>query len=270
MSRVRTSIHGRLVGLNHQDEMQAQGLALGDNGKQFRLNSPKVVTLYDDFVNSVLSTNWTAKPGSDVTANVPNIALLAGGIGGVMRLSSGDGGTGFASDAIEMVGNLQWQASNGGLAIESRFKISQATLIYFYFGFTDLAATLEAPVSLSGTTFTTNATDAVGFLFDTAATTDTIRLVGVKTDVDATMQDSTKVPVADKYATFRIELTDTGAADFYYNGVQVGTRMANALNPATDLTPVLIVSKESGVSVVTLDCDYIHVTMNRGKDGDAF
>jgi hypothetical protein len=165
---------------------------------------------------------------------------------------------------------LQWQASNGGLTFQTRIKISRITLAYIFVGFTDLV-TVEAPVIASGTAdgITTNASDAVGFMFDTGSTSDTWFLVGVAGNTDATTQVITSAPVADDYVTLRIEVTAAGAATFYINGSQVGSQMSGAVTAGTDLTPCVYASNTDGTSALTLDVDYIHVSMDRAADGDA-
>jgi hypothetical protein len=100
-------------------------------------------------------------------------------------------------------------------------------------------------------------------MFDTRMTTDTWWLTGVAANVDATAQDTTYAPVADTYAKFRIEVSTAGVATFYYNGTAVGTTMTGALTAATDLTPTIYVSKTSVAASMTMDIDYIHVSMLR-------
>ena len=89
-------------------------------------------------------------------------------------------------------------------------------------------------------------------------------------DTDATAQNTALAPVADTYATFRIEVSSTGVATFFYNGAQVGTAMTGAVTAATDLTPTIAVSKTSVAASMTMDVDYVHVSMDRGPDGGAF
>ncbi len=147
--------------------------------------------------------------------------------------------------------------------------MSRITDAYLFVGFTDLV-TIEAPIICnSAETITTTATDAVGFVFDTNFTADTYHLVGVATDVDATIQIISGAPVADDYETLRVEVTSTGVATFFRNGLQVGTAMTAAVTAAADLTPVVLASNQDGTTALTCDVDYIHVAMNRAADGDA-
>jgi hypothetical protein len=179
-------------------------------------------------------------------------------------MTTGDAGTGLAADLIQLNSARQWQASNGDLVLEAKVKISQITEAYVFVGFTDVL-TLEAPVvsAASADTITTNATDGVGFMFDTRMATDNWWLVGVANDVDATAQNSASAPAADTYQTLRVEVTSAGVASFYIDGSQVGTAMTGAVTAATDLTPTIAVSKTATNTSMTLDCDYLHVAMAR-------
>lgn len=240
----------------------AGGLRIGTLGKQRRIGGPNNIEIYDDFARAAIGTDWTVNEGTDSATS--DAAILAGGIGGVLRMTTGDAGTGLAADLVQITRPLQWQASNGGLRCEARFKLSAITTCYVFFGFTDVT-TLEAPIisAASADTITTTATDAVGFMFDTRMATDNWWLVGVAADVDATLQNSGVAPVADTYAIFAVEVTAAGVATFFYNGERIGTRMTGALTPATDLTPTLAVGKTSVAASMTLDLDVIHISMNR-------
>lgn len=281
--RITRSIDGRDFGIGANSASGTPGPAIsrggfrsGDHGNQISLPSPTRVVLFDDFLGDVLADEWNAvETDTDGTE-----LILAGGIGGVLRITSGnDDGNGVVlPDAAGVTSYLNWQASNGDLVFQTRFKMSRITDAYAFLGFIDLV-TIEAPIIASGTLqgITTNATDAVGFMFDTnTATTDNWLLVGVAADVDATVQTlvtatvgaAQAAPVADDYATFRIEVTSAGKATFYINGNQVGNSMTGAVTPGADLTPVVLVSNQDGTSALTAEIDYIHVAMDRAVDGD--
>lgn len=272
MARNLTSIHGRAVGLTHRRELFAlKGLVSGDHGRQLANPSPDTVSKFDDFTNGFDTNSWLATEGTDSATS--SAATLSGGIGGVLRLTTGDAGTGLAADTEQITQKeLMWQASNGGLAAEFRLKLSAITTCWVFIGFTDtVAAALEAPVESAGSadTLTTNASNAVGIMFDTRMATDNWWLVGVKADVDATAQNSGFAPVADTYETWRIEVDTIGNATFYRNGKGVGTVMSNAITAATDLTLVMSASKTSVAASMTVDIDYVHASMYRGLDGTA-
>lgn len=265
MSRILTSIHGKKFGIDHEGRaMSPGGLVLGNNGKQRVIGDPNNVALWDDFESGLNTGRWLLTEGTDSATSAA--AILAGGIGGVLRMTTGDAGTGIAADGNQLTQNqLMWQASNGNLVMEAKVKLSAITTCYAFVGFTDQVAALEAPVisAASANTITTNASDAVGFMFDTNMSTDDWWLVGVAGNTDATHQDTTYAPVADTYETFRVELTTGGAARFFRNGLQVGTQMSGAITAATDLTPCIFVSKLSVAASMTMDIDYVHVAMDR-------
>lgn len=270
MSRILTSIHGRKLGLDQDMRLIAPGgVVVGEHGNQMSLYAPDRVVLMDDFLGDVVADQWNLLEGTDSATT--DAAVVAGGIGGLLRLTTGDAGTGIAADHVQVTQALQWQASNGKLVFQARLKLSAITNVWAYVGFTDLASSLEAPVTLNATTFTTNASDAVGFMFDTTATVDTWRMVGVKGDTDA-MTDATSkfatdtAPVADTFATFRIEVDSSGNATFFYNGAQVGY-LANAVTAGADLTPTLNYANLSGTTPRTMDVDYVYVAMARGANG---
>ena len=235
------------------------------------LSSPTKVGLFDDFLGDVIADQWNYVEGTDTAP--ADAAILAGGVGGILRIAIGDAGTGLAADLCHVTTALQWRAANGGLAAETRVKMNAAiTNAYFFFGFTDQAGTLEGPVvsAASADTLTSNASDAVGFMFDTRMTTDNIWLVGVKADTDAVAQDSALAFVADQFVTLRVEVSELGVASFFINGVGVGSTMANAVTAATALTPIVACGNTSGTVAKTVDVDYVHVAMNRAANGAAY
>lgn len=258
------SLHGRQLGLGPNGELVVPSgkLVLGEHGKQASVMSPQRIVLFDHFLGDALDARWNVVEGTDSATS--DAAILAAGIGGILRFTTGDAGTGLAADLIQLnLGILQFQASNGGLAIEARFSLSQITEAYAFFGFTDVA-TLEAPIisAASANTLTTNATNAVGVMFDTRMSTDNWWLTGVASDVDATAQNSTYAPVVDTKEVWRIEVTADGKATFFRNGLQVGTQMSGALTAAADLTPTIGFGKLSTATSITADLDYISVEMD--------
>lgn len=275
--RILNSIDGNKVGTGPNYPVTNQpgplisagGIIVGTHGSQFVHTSPQHVSLFDDFIGITAAAPsailWKFLEGTDAATSAE---LLLDAPNGVLRMTTGDAGTGFAADAAQLTSSLSWQASNGGLSFQIRLKMSAITTCTAFMGFTDLSASLEQSILFAtGTTFTTNATDACGFLFDTTATSKKWWGVGVATDVDATMQDLGVAPTADQYQTFRVEVSPTGTAVFYINGVAVGIPLTGALAAATDLTPTIYVSKLSVAASMTMEIDYIHVSMLRGLDG---
>lgn len=217
------------------------------------------VELFDDFLGDVLQDPWRGAAGTAGTAP----AVLASGTNGRVRLAMGDdAGVSMAANGSQLdAGNLNWLPSQGGLILEAHLTVDVVTDVAIFFGFTDQISALEMPWTISGTTFTSNQTDGCGFLFDTAATTDTIRCVGVDTDVDATSINTGLAFVAATLILFRIELSATGVARFFINGTLVGT-MTAAVTPTVKLSPV-VVGFSRTTTARLLDVDYIRVLSAR-------
>lgn len=220
------------------------------------------VVFFDDFLGDELGSGWTYVEGTD--SATAGASIVADGTGGVLRLTTGDAGTGLAADMAQLNTALQAKASNGGLEAVAKLSMSQITEAYLFFGFTDTAA-LEGPVvsAESANDVTTNASNAVGFMFDTRMTADTFWLVGVEGDTDATKQNSLIAPVAATEIELRIKVSAAGHASFYINGQGVGTVLQNAVAPNAAMTLTLAASKVSGASSMTVDADYIGWAMDR-------
>jgi len=214
-------------------------------------------TLDDHFLGDVLADQWGSAVGSDPQCVAAAITVL---LGGAVRLTSGDdaGGT-MALNGSQLHSALNWQASQGDLSCEFRVKLSSTTFAAVFVGLTDQVAALEMPFELAaGDALTSNATDAVGVLYDTAADTDNWWLVGVANDVDATKQDFGAPPITGTYERWKIVISSAGVATFYRNGAKVGTTMAGAVRTTIPLTPVVAVLGRSNGSR-SVDVDRIRV-----------
>jgi len=269
-AQILHTIYNAWIGATHGHRLLTKrGLLIGseDGGAvygQMAQPSPTHFGFYDDF-EKLDTGRWLATEGTDSATSAA--AILAGGVGGVLRLTTGDAGTGLAADTEQLTNNtLMFKAANGDLVFEIRVKLSAITTCWAFFGFTDtVAAALEAPVISAGSadTITTNASDAVGFMFDTRMATDNWWLVGVKGDTDATAQNSGYAPVAGTYEVLRIEVDTSGNAVFFRNGLKIGSRMSNALTASVALIPIMAVSKTSVAASMTCDVDYLHASCAR-------
>jgi hypothetical protein len=221
----------------------------------------KVVS-FDDFLGDTLNTDFYTIPTKGSDGQTVDFAILSGEVGGAIRGTTGDdAAASYAVNGIQLGGALQWKANQGNLEFQARVKISAITDISIFVGFSDQVANLEEAASLSGTTFTTNATDAVGFLFDTAATTDTIRAVGVKADTDGTHVDTSLAFVADTYRVLGIRIDATGNATFLINDATVAY-VANAVTATVALAPYIGVCARAAASR-TCTVDWVLVQGNR-------
>lgn len=264
MSRFLTSIQGRRLSLGVNHELICpQFYVAGDEGSQVDLPSPNRVVLYDDFTGPVLeAAKWAVAHGSD--GSCADFAYLAG-VNGLIQATTGAGaGASQAANGVELISALQWQSQQGHLIFEAKVALSAITNVALFVGLTDNLS-LEAAITGSGTAdgITTNATDAVGFVFDTSMTTKNFWLTGVANDVDATAQDTGVAPVAATYNTFRIELDKAGTvAKFFLDGKSVGSLMAGALTKTVSLTPCVNAFARAAASR-TVTVDYVHTAADR-------
>lgn len=232
------------------------GVKYGTSGLAY--NTSKVV-LFDDFLGDVIADEWSAAKGNDAQTV---IATIQSAISGAVRLTAGDTVV-VSESASALTHALNWKAANGGLIMEAKVTpVTSVANVAYFVGFSDVLATttLEEPITLSGTTYTTNATDAVGFVFDTAATTDVWYGMGVANDVDATAV-TCSAPTADTAQVLRVELSSAGVASFYIDGVLQGTA-SGAVTTSVALTPIVVVMART-TTVKSIDIDYIHVEMTR-------
>ena len=276
MTRIVTSLHGQKVGLTNTGRLMVPaGFISGEHGSQIALPSPSHLALFDDFLgaaqtfSTTVVSGWRSRKGSD-GACVDWTVTPA--VNGKVLGTIGNTTASMAVSGVQLDAGLDWKANQGGLCFEARLKMSTIATIAVFAGFTDQTAALEMPVnSAAGAhTITTNATDAVGVLFDTSDTsTDQWLAVGVANDVDATVQSglgissAAIIPVADTYETFRIELGTDGSAVFFRNGVQIGSKMTGAVTATVALTPVIAAFNRTTSGAPTISVDYLHVSALR-------
>jgi len=219
-------------------------------GKQY-------VRLFDDFLGDVIADQWSAAQGTDGQGAIA--AVVAGAAGGAVRLTCGDTVT-VSESLSSLTHGLNWKANQGGLVFETKVTpgASVASVAYFI-GLTDVLATttLEEPATLATATITYNAADAVGFLFDTGATTDVFYGVGVKATTGIAFASALagSAPVASTAVTLKIEVSATGTATFYIDGVSIGS-LANAVTATVALTPIISIMART-TATKTIDVDYI-------------
>lgn len=211
---------------------------------------------YDRFTSGSL-TQYELFNGSDAEAVDPvisanNLVLVTGNAAAAPPAT-------FAEDGSQAIADTGYTLSGGPVVFEARVKLSAITTVSCFFGLTDQKVALEIPIesASSADTILTNATDAVGFMFDTEMATDNIWLVGVNNDVDETAQNSALAFVADTYRTLRIEVAANGDAVFKINGAVVGTTMTTACRTTVPLYPTLAASARLTTSR-TITADYLY------------
>lgn len=219
------------------------------------------VQFYDDFLGDALDARWSGAAGSDSPAAVSVATITTGGIATV---KTGDSNASVAADTSSLTHGLNWKASGGNLVFEARCKVDAITNVKLFIGWTDTLATttLEVPINMTTGTLTTTATDACGFMFDTAATNVKWQLTGVANDVDASVINSNVAPTAATYQIFKIELTTSGAATFYIDNVKYGS-LSGAVTPSVLLTPVFCARAAGDTTPKSLDIDYVWISQTR-------
>ena len=257
------------VGIEYDENPGAKALVIQpgttENSRRHLLSREmnEVVVWQDDFLGDIVDAKYTLLNGSDAEALDP--AIVAGSKNGLLRLVSGDDATTtMAVNGTQLVLGLNWDASiaKGRLFMETLWQVDVITDVVIYTGFTDSIA-LEMPFTISGTTVTSNATDAVGFVFDTNQTTDRFYAVGVDTNTDAIEELLDTAPIAATNIRLGVELWDDGEANFYIDGVLKNTTvMTAAATPGANMTPTVAMFSETA-TVRNLDLDYLRVEMAR-------
>lgn len=226
---------------------------------EIEVNSDEVngqsAQLYDRFDTGGSLSYYATFKGSDADAALPVISS------NTLVMATGNVGTGVAADGTQLIGTTAFQLTGiTSTVIEARIKSNSATGEAIFFGFTDQIAALEIPIesAASADTITTNATDGVGFMYDTAMATDVIWLVGVNNNTDETAQNSGLAFVADTYRTLRIEINSSGDALFYIDGTAVGSAMTTACRTNVNLYPTICASARA-TALRTITVDYLYV-----------
>jgi hypothetical protein len=273
---LRRSSNGARVDVNNVRGRGHTGAALfvDDDDTLLTVTTPSEVRyldqiskprLFDDFLGNTLRPEWRGAAGSDAQAVAP---AIFSSLNGECRLVTGDdAGATMALNGSQLSSVTQWRAQDGGLSIEISIQLSAITNVAVFVGLTDQVSALEMPFTLAaGDALTSNATDAVGVLFDTAADTDNWWFVGVKADVDATKENSGYAPVAGAFPPerWRIDIDTSGAATFFRNGSKKGTKMNNAVSNNVLLTPV-VAAFSRGAASRNIDVGHIFIEQNRGS-----
>jgi hypothetical protein len=252
----------KLIGVEDHDT----GISVfGNTTGPIYLSRRYTASLQEDFIGNALSPVWkTTLVGSDPQCVAPAMVTSVPE-GGKCRLISGDTGGSAAGgsasvllDGCSLVSARNWRAD---LGITAEFKIltGSIALTSYFIGFCDNNSTLVMPWTVTGSTYTSNVTNGVGFLFDTAGTANAEwHLVGVAANVDAALQLSGVAPSSSVYQRLRIDISMTGVATFMINGRVIGTAMTASVAPAVQLTPVVsVLSRTTAVKLI--DVDYIFI-----------
>jgi hypothetical protein len=248
MFRGIKSLYGPYLGIEQGTNIivAKNGFLSGAPGSQIPLPSPERVVFFDDFMGDLLADEWNFVEGTDSSTSA---GAIVAAVNGTLVITPGDSDGTIAADYAAVNAALNWKANAGDLVFQARVKLAEITSVSAFIGFTDTVAH-EQPIhsAASANTLTTVATDAVGFMFDTAMGTDNWWAVGVANDVDATAQNLGVAPVA----------------EFFRNGLEIGSgAMSGAVTPTVALTPHFGVRPLSAAAGKLLTVDYSLVAATR-------
>ena len=193
--------------------------------------NPKKITARWDMTELVLDAT------NKYTLEVDTDSTIAVGAGGALFTTA-------ATDtrvAMMGAGGIFWYPAKNPV-VEFRFQIDVITTVGIYAGFSDAGGegTAKLPHSISGSTQTATASDSAGFLFDTNQTLKYFNIVSSLASGATkafTQLASTRVPVAATNLTLRVSIDTAGNARYYWNGIQVGSKLL-AVTTTTPLIPV--------------------------------
>jgi len=234
------------------------------------LSTEYTFAIFDDFIyQTILETDapWILNSGADAQAADPVISVQERG---AIRLAGGDSDGTVGDDASQIVLHIPVQADSDGLVFESRLKMNGTPTTndsIVVVGFTDISTLTEYPViagASGASTWTTNATDAVVFVYDTNHATDQWSAIGVDGGTDAGDNALTgTAPTADTYQVLRIEVDSDGErAKFYIDGNLQTTLTGTVTSATTNLYATILVGS-NGSSSPVVDIDYIYVGHDR-------
>jgi len=257
----------QIDGIVDDDRVATTAIKIGDEWEYAIDTAAPIMSTamvyWQDFLGDAVFDSFDEVSGTDAQA----VQAIAVEQYGAWQITSGDAGTGTAADLeVTHFTGLEWTADQGSLVFEARLHLDTAiTTARVCAGLTDDTATVENPATISGTTITTTASNAVVFCYDTDATTDQWYAIGVATDTDATGNLITGIaPTQDVYQTLRIEVESAGGvARFYIDGALVVTLTANAVTATTLLSPFVSVDSADTAESQVVDVDYIYVGADR-------
>lgn len=227
--------------------------------------------LFDDFLSDTLDADDWDAVAVQATGGTRFAHNTAGGDptaghGGWIVATTGTGD----NDTEGLFGQLAWaaeRAGNGLLVYETSISLPSVAGIGFSAGLTDARTEAATLFQFITTTWTTVPTDAVALSFDTDATTDLVRGIGVKADVDTTAVVGS-APAATTATRLRIEVDSTGKAYFYQGATSapdptyLGSAAA-AVTATVLLCPFVEVSAKAGSAAKSIEVDYVFVACGR-------
>lgn len=186
------------------------------------------IKVFEDFMGFTSTTQGDARsPQAKVqygSVNGGSFAHITDEPGGVLTMTTDtDGG-----DNV-VIYSGPFKPSDGGVVMETRLKISDATYGYYYVGFQETLAydtPVVAATADTAATLTHGATGChAGFFYTGTATADTMDWVVIAGDGAVAASNSTangtatgRIPADSVYEVFRVEIDTHGNADFWVGG----------------------------------------------------
>ena len=242
---------------SRQNLRNTMGLAREFGFAEF--NTLDQVVMFDDFLGDVLDVEWrTADTGSGSSAD----AVISAGANGTIVMVTGTADNGYSALSREL--NFQGQLN---CVMAARIKIDDIAAVKMEIGFTDAHDDAGAVNTLA--TYSTTATDWVGWIFDTDDTA-YWQATGVDSNTEATKIEDSLAPVAATYETLIVALEDT-TAHFYRldaNGYQTyrSAPMTGACSKDVSLTPWVFVQSREASDSKTLTVDFVKAWQRRTAD----
>ena len=239
---------------SRQNLRNTMGLAREFGFAEF--NTLDQVVVFDDFLGDVLDVEWrTADTGSGSSAD----AVISAGANGTIVMVTGTADNGYSALSREL--NFQGQLN---CVMAARIKVDDIAAVKMEIGFTDAHDDAGAVNTLA--TYSTTATDWVGWIFDTDDTA-YWQATGVDSNTEATKIEPSIAPVAATYETLIVALEDT-TAHFYRldaNGYQTyrSAPMTGACSKDVSLTPWVFVQSRESSDSKTLTVDYVKAWQRR-------
>jgi hypothetical protein len=205
---------------------------------------------------------WSTTAGSG--ANTAVATTVAASVNGEVTLKSSSADDTHAANCSTLTTiGLSYLPTKGGLAMETRLKISDVSEAVMFVGFTDtISTTVELPIFLVAGDIDSDAANACGVGYDVDGTTKQFFHGGVKAGTDTVPAYSGSAPSDGVYFVVRVEVYTAGAVQGFINGKPIGIAVANAITASTPVCPMVVVGNRSANQVIAT-IDYIKLEQDR-------
>jgi len=161
--------------------------------------------------------------------------------------------------------------SDGGCAMEARFKVDAVDDLAVYCGFSETlaAAGPVMPAEFATESFIYNGTGGMaGLQFDADGTTDDWRACGgdaaaAAFDADSDATRANQAPVADEFDVIRVEINPHGDVDYWLADKKNGLRLikhADSVVTATDVQFAVLMLESRANAAAVMEIDYMYAS----------